>query len=271
MFKKRNYRKRVYQKKPLRSAVGRKGSSVSVGVKNYVKRALHTAIEDKSVQINPGPLLFGNVLESPDFNAYPMLPLTTYWTINQGSGQGNRVGNIIKTRKVMLNYILNPVSYDAGVNPAPSPSEVRMMLGYVKNTPSFAPIAGDINQLFQAGSTSAAPVGNLKDLISVYNKDYWDIKKSWTHKIGFATNGGTGTSAISQSFTNNDFKLNVMKRLDITKLVPKTCVFNDTSGTTNTKNLFFMFYAVSTLGATTSNITTPVRIDYWIDYVYEDA
>jgi len=271
MFKKRNYRKRVYQKKPLRSAVGRKGSSVSVGVKNYVKRALHTAIEDKGVQINPGPLLFGNVLESPDFNAYPMLPLTTYWTINQGSGQGNRVGNIIKTRKVMLNYILNPVSYDAGVNPNPAPSEVRMMLGYVKNTPSFAPIAGDINQLFQAGSTSAAPVGNLKDLISVYNKDYWEIKKSWTHKLGFASNTGTGALVGAQYFSNNDFKLNVMKKIDITKLCPKTCVFNDTSGTTNTKNLFFMFYAVSTQGATTSNITTPVRIDYWIDYVYEDA
>jgi len=268
MLAKRKYSKKGGMK---RTRAPRARAQVSPAIKSYVKQTVHAQIENKSVQINPGPLLFGNVLESPDFNAYPMLPLTTYWTINQGSGQGNRVGNIIKTRKVMLNYILNPVAYDAGVNPNPSPSEVRLMLGYVKNTPSFAPIAGDINQLFNSGSTTIAPVGNLKDLVSVYNKDYWSIKKSWTHKLGFASSTGTGSLPGAQFYANNDFKLNVMKRLDITKLCPKTCIFNDTSGTTNTKNLFFMFYAVSTQGATTSNITTPVRIDYWIDYIYEDA
>jgi len=252
-------------------AVGRRGSSVSVGVKKYVKKMIHTQIENKSVQINGGPVSFGNVLESPDFNAYPMLPLATYWTINQGSGAGNRVGNIIKTRKVMLNYVLYPLPYDAGTNATPQPSEVRLMLGYVKNTPSFAPIAGDINQLFNAGSTSQAPVGTLKDLISVYNNDYWAIKKSWTHKLGYASSTGTGGNAGQEFYANNDFKYNIVRKLNITKHCPSTCVFNDTSGTTNTKNLFFMFYAVAANGLSYSNIALPCRIDFWIDYVYEDA
>jgi len=258
---------------PLRKkgAAGKRKSSVSVSVKNYVKRALHTQIENKSIQINPGALSFGNVLESPDFNAYPMAPLALYWTIPQGTGQGARVGNEIKTRKCYLSYVLRPTQYDAGTNPAPQPTMVRMMLGYVKNTPSFAPISGDINQLFDAGSTSAAPIGTLKDLVSVYNTDYWTIKKTWTHKLGYANNSGTGAFATAQFFANNDFNLNVLKRLDITQYMPKTCVFNDTSATTNTKNLFFMFYAVASNGATFSNVTLPVNIDYWIDYIYEDA
>lgn len=270
MAPRKNMRKR---RAPLRkrSAAGKGKTSVSVGVKKYVKKMIHTQIENKSVQINPGPISFGNVLESPDFNAYPCLPCSGIWTINQSVGAGGRVGNIIKVRKVYLNYILYSNIYDAGTNANPSPQEVRLMLGYVKNTPSFPPIAGDIGQLFNSGSTSVAPVGNLKDLISVYNLDYWSIKKSWTHKIGFANNTGTGTNAATQGFSNNDFKLNVYKRLDITKYCVKTCIFNDTSATTNTKNLFFMYYAVRSNGGTSSNIDLPIRIDYTIDFVYEDA
>lgn len=259
-------------RKPLRKTVaGGKKTSVSAGVKEYVKKALHTQIETKSVQINPGQLSFGNVLESPDFNAYPMLPCSGFWSISQGTGQGNRIGNIVKTRKVYLNYVLRPTIYSATVNPVPQPSMIRMMLGYVKNTPSFPPIAGDINQLFNVGNSSTAPVGTLKDLISVYNTDYWTIKKSWTHKLGFAVNTGTGNSPLGAYYANNDFNLNVLKRIDITKHCPKTCIFNDTSVTTNTKNLFFMFYAVSSNGGAYTNIDLPCNIDYWIDYQYEDA
>jgi len=266
-FKKRS--RKTTKKRASRG--GKRSSGVSSAVKGYVKKELHSAIETKCVQINPGQLSFGNVAEAPDFNAYPMAPLNTYWTVPQGTGQGNRVGNIIKVRKCTLSYVLRPAQYDALTNPNPQPSEVVMFLGYVRNTPAFAPVPGDINQLFQAGSSSLAPVGSLKDIISIYNTDYWMIKKSWRHKLGFANNAGSGNSPASQSFANNDFKLNVVKRLDITKHMPKTCVFNDTSSTTNTKNLFLMFYAVSTNGGVYSSITLPVNIDYWIDFHYEDA
>ncbi|AXH73490.1 MAG: putative capsid protein [Circoviridae sp.] len=264
--------KRKYLKKRgMKKTRAPRAPRVSESVKSYVKKTIHSQIENKSVQINPGPVAFGNVLESPDFNAYPMLPSAGYWSINQGTGAGSRIGNIIKTRKVMLNYVLFPLPYDSGTNVFPGPVEVRMMLGYVKNTPSFVPVAGDITFLFQAGNTSASPVGTLKDLISVYNTDYWSIKKSWTHKLGFSAYSGTSVTPNQQYYQNNDFKMNVVKSLDITKHCPKTCIFNDTAATTNTKNLFFMYYAVASNGNVLSNITLPVRIDYWIDYQYEDA
>lgn len=257
--KKRTLKKRIAKPK------------ISLAVKKYVKRTVHAQIENKCIQINPGQFGFGNVLESPDFNAYPMAPLSTFWTVSPGVGQGARVGNVIKVRKVMLNYILRPAPYDATTNLNPQPSEVRLILGYVKNAPASLPITTDIQQLFNVGSSSTSPVGTLKDLISVYNTDYWNIKKSWTHKLGFANNQGTGGSPGVNYHANNDFKYNAMKRLDITKFMPKTCVFNDAAGTTNTKNLFFMMYAVAAGGGTYTATTLPVFIDYWIDFAYEDA
>lgn len=125
----KTFKRKTLRKKSVRG--GRKSSAVSSAVKTYVKRTLHSAIENKCVQINAGSN-FGNVFESPDLNAYPMCPLTAFWTIPQGVGQGGRIGNVIKIRKVRLNYILRPTPYDALVNPAPQPSEIQMFLGFVK-------------------------------------------------------------------------------------------------------------------------------------------
>ncbi len=268
MLKKRSSTKKLGYRK--RRAVGKRKSSVSAGVKKYVKRALHTTIENKCVQVNGGNS-FSGVQESPEFNAYPMCPYNGYWTIPQGVGQGGRIGNQIKTRKVTLNYVLRPLPYQASSNPAPQPCEVQLMLGYVKNTPCFLPIPGDINQLFQSGSSVTAPVGSLRDIISVVNTDYWVIKKRWTHKIGYAYNGGTGANNGNQFFANNDFQLNVVKKIDMTKFIPKTHIFNDSFGSTNTKNLFLMYYAVPSDGGTYSSTGLVANIEFWVDFHYEDA
>jgi len=267
-FKKRRNAPRKSQSR--KRVAGRRKSSVSVGVKKYIKKAIHSSIENKCVQINFGNS-FGNINESPDLNSYPMCPLSSYWTISQGTRQGERIGNQIKTRKVMLNYVLRPLPYSATSNPQPNPCEVQLMLGYVKNTPCFAPIAGDFAQLFQSGSSTSAPVGNLRDIISVINTDYWVIKKRWTHKVGYAASEGTGANPANQFQANNDFKLNHVKRLDITKHIPKTHIFNDGSAMTNTKNLFLMYYAVAADGGTYGANGLVANIEFWIDFHYEDA
>ena len=269
MLKKSIYRKRRAAPRK-RAAAGRRKSSVSVAVKKYVNRTIHSQIEDKSYQVQV-TTAFGNYVESPDFNAFPCLPLSGIWGIPLGVSNGQRVGTKIKVRKLYLSYVLRPQPYDAVTNTNTVPTEVRLMLGYVKSNPSELPITTDFAHFFQSGSTSIAPFGNLRDLIAIYNKDYWHISKSWTHKLGFAQNDGTGGSATQQFFTNNDFKLNVVKKIDITNLVPKTLVFNDSTLTTNTKNLFFMYYAVAANGATLGQFTLTNTIDYWLDINYEDA
>lgn len=264
---KRPYKKRgIYAKKKTRG--------VTTAVKKYVKSTIHRQIENKCVQINGG-VSFGNYLESPDFNAFPICPLAGIWSIPQGVLQGNRVGNQIKTRKVYLNYIVRPQPYDAVANPLPRPLNIQLMLGYVKNTPCFQPAALDIQQLFQSGSSVSAPIGSNRDIISVINTDYWTIKKRWNHKIGNSNFGGTTASAPDQSqnqfYANNDYKLNAIMRMDITKYVPSLLQFNDSGVTPTSKNLFFMYYAVAATGPTNSATVLPANMEFWIDFHFEDA
>jgi len=266
MLKKRNLRKRVLNRKRR----PRRKPNVSLTVKKYVKKAIHANVENKCVQINFGNS-FGNVNESPDFNAYPMCPLSSYWSISQGVTQGTRIGNQIKIRKVMLNYILRPLPYNATTNPQPNPCEVQMMLGYVKQTPSQIPTGSDVSVLFQSGASTSAPVGTLRDIISIVNTDVWVIKKRWTHKVGYAAFEGTGANAGNQFQANNDFKLNHVKRLDITKHIPKTLNFNDNSITSTNRNLFLMYYAVAADGGTYGSNGLVANIEFWIDFHYEDA
>jgi len=256
--------------KPFRKKTYQKKKKVPLAIKTYVQKEIARDIENKSVQINGGAN-FGSYLEDLTLNAYPMLPYTGYWSVTQGVGAGNRIGNQIKTRKLMLNYVLFPLPYDATSNPNPIPCEVIMYLGYVKNTPAVLPGATDFTYFYQSGNSSVTPAGSLRDLIAVNNKDYWVIKKRWSHKIGFSNNQGTGGVANYQYQANNDFKLNVVRRLDITKLVPSTIIFNDTGSSPTTKNLFLMFEAVSSNGLVLGAAFKTVTIDYWIDFEYEDA
>lgn len=266
-LKKRPMRKRA----PLRKrAAGGKRTSVSAGVKKFVKRALSAEIENKSVQVNQ-QISFGNVFESPDFNAFPMCPQTGFWVISQGVGAGARVGNRIKIKSVHLNYVLRPNPYDIAFNPNPVPVNVLLYLGYVKNAPSFVPNSADVTQFFQAGNSVQAPFGTLKDTVAIINKDFWVIKKKWMEKIGYSAADGTGSVAGNQFFANNDYKMNSVKRMNITNLCQKTCIFNDSAGGITNRNLYFMFQAVSSTGFATGATTLTANIDYWVDFVYEDA
>lgn len=265
------FRKRGMRKLKRRPTFARKRTrTVSQAVKKYVKSTIHKQIENKCVQINGGTG-FGNVLQSPVMNAYPMQPLSGYWNITQGTGAGARIGNQIRVRKLELSYVLRPMPYEATNNPAPMPCEIQLMLGYVKSTPSYAPVALDISQLFQSGNSVSAPVGSLRDIIAVINKDYWEIKKRWTHKVGYSTSNGTGSQSANQFFANNDFKLNVVKKINITKFVPTTCLFNDAGITPTTRNLFFMYQAVAASGEILPATRIPMTIDFWLDFRYEDA
>lgn len=254
------------KRQPLRA----KKTTVSQAVKKYVKRSIHANVENKQVNINAGAS-FGTILESTDMNMYPMLPYTGLWTIPQGVTVNARIGNQIKIRKIMLNYVLRPNPYDAVFNVATVPQEIDMFLGYTKQLPGFAPVAGDLGNLFQNGAAALAPVGSLRDIISSVNTDYWHISKRWRHKLGYASSTGTGGNAGNQFFTNNDFKLNVVKKLDITKFCPKTVTFNDANNTPQGRNLFFFYQSVRADGIIGGATQLPVNIEFWIDFKYEDA
>lgn len=271
-YRKRGYskRSRPYKKGPKKVLSKRRGGLMVRSFKKYIDKVVRANIENK-VQNTEYSTNFGAITNSSTMYVYPVTPYTGYMTIGNGVLQNNRVGNVIKTRRVMLNYVLRPNAYNVSSNAGPAPFEVDMFLGYVKQAPALIPQAGDYASLFQSGNTSIAPIGNLGDLISTINTDYWTIKKRWRHKIGFSANEGTGQNVGYQSFTNNDFKLNVVKKLDITRHVPKTIKWNDGVATPSTRGLFFFFQAVSSAGNVLAASQQPGNIEFWIEFNYEDA
>jgi len=264
MFKKRPIRRKA------KRAPRRKTTGVSLAVKKYVKRTIATNVENKIVNFNQS-LNFGSSDNNSTLYVYPILPYTGYGTIGQGITQGTRIGNQIKLRKVMLNYIIRPAPYDAVENTTPVPCEVEMYLGRVKSVPGELPNTADMGLLYQLGASTTGPSGDLSDVISDINTDYWLIKKRWRHKIGYSNNQGTGANNQFQFGANNDFKLNVVKKLNITKLCPPTLKFNDSNNTVQGPNLFFFYEAISATGASLAATQKPCHIDYWITIQYEDA
>lgn len=267
--KKRGRGKRVYRKR-----TAPKKSSVSKNVKRYVKKALHSQIENKIVSINQ-TLAFGNIAESPDLNLYPVLPYAGYTSIPQGVGAGSRVGNRCKVMKVLLKYVLYPEAYSSSTNPIPQPQEVQMFLLNLKQASGILPTATQLQGLVQLGSASVALSGNISDIaINSWNTDVFNVR-SWTHKLAWAGYTGTGstspTTAQSQYFANNDFKLNVIRKMDITKHVASQIRMDDGGQTHLGKNVFFGFQCVNSNGTTGGSTILPCRINYWIDIVYEDA
>lgn len=265
---KRSYRKS--SRRPARKRVYRK-SKVSLKVKRYVKREIHRLAEDKHISVN-NQVAFGNVTESPDLNIYPMMPYPGFISIPQSVLVSGRVGNTIRIKKVMLNYTLVPLPYDAVTNANPQPIICQFFLGNVKNSRGVIPsvVAGDFNQIVDIGSTSSALAGNLQDLCCEFNRDYWDMKKVWTHKLGFANYEGTGAEVDAQYRSNNDYRLNYVKKLNITKYCPKTVKFNDGTNQQQGPNLFFMFQCVGSGGGILGATTLQARINYWVHIHYED-
>jgi len=268
-YGKKAKRRNTYVRKG-RARVGRKSSGVTVAVKKYIKKTISANVENKMANANYAGA-FGNAVANPSLYSYPMTPYTGYMTIGQGVQQNQRIGNSIKVKRAILRYVLRPMPYDAGSNPFPAPVQVDLYLGRTRLCGGDLPITGDMTTLFQNGNTSFGPVGNLNDLISETNKDYWHIAKRWSHKVGTADSYGSGSTAGAQYFANNDFKLNVVRKMDITKHYPKILKFNDGTNQVQGNGLFLFYQCLNASGGTNGSTTMPCHITFWIDVRYEDA
>jgi len=260
-------KKKTFRKKSFYA----KSPKVANVIKNYVKKEIHREVENKGVQLQYSASLYG-VNGSSTLNAFPVCPYTGLLAIAQGVGQNARIGNTIKTRSLMFKYVLRPLSYDATINNVPQPYEIQMIFCRTKNNPSATPVSAEINQLFQLNNAALGPQGTLEDLCIPFNKDYWDILKVVRHKIGYADNTGSGAQVTAQYFANNDFKLNVVNSINLTKHYPKTVKFNDTGASPTTKGIFLLINVIpANSSAAIPAAQLPVRIHSYIDYQYEDA
>jgi len=260
---KRSYRKkRGFTKK--RSYKKRGG--VSSSIKRYVKRTIHSNIENKVEILTGGNEYLYPYVTNGNIFTKTCIP---YTNITQGTGM-DRIGNVIKTRSCMFSYIIFENQYDAVFNPIPRPQDVLVFFGKLKNSKPTAPTITEYAKLFQGGDTSVAPVSLPLDMVQSVNKDLFTVFKVFRHKVGYSINTNSGANVAAASYANNDYKISVTNKVNCTKWCPKTLKFNDTTNIPTNDGLY-MWAMCSNADGTVATASRPLFISYNVTYFYEDA
>jgi len=206
-----------------------------------------------------------------NFNSlFPVSPYPGYFGIAQGVGQADRVGNRITIKKATLNLMFQPLPYDLTFNSQPRPCFVKLYLFYDRLSPVNEP--ADLSNFFQNGNTSTSPntLGLPVDMLKKINNDRYKVVLQRTVKLGCASYTGTGTSAVNQSYANNDFSLCPIMKIDYTKHLVKTVKYNDTTAIPNTRALFCAMLIMSADGSTISTQRV-ARYTGFMQLEYTDA
>lgn len=257
--------RRIVRKRAPRAV---KRPAVSQVVKKYVQRAIATKAENKIANIQSSVTLCSYSNDNT-LRAQALTPNSSSYQISQGITQNTRVGNSITVKRIMFNYTITPRPYEALTNPTPKPGVVQMILCRVKNATADTPNSTDVALLFQNGNSSAAPFGTIEDLNRYYNKDYFMILKSWSHKLGCASYTGTGGVAGGQYFANNDFNFFIQRKMDISSHIPKIMKFNDNTNNQQGPGIFLLTQYLNADGSTSTSIVADLK--YYINFEYEDS
>lgn len=266
-------RKMAKPKRPYKTK-SKGTTSITKAVKTYVNRAIHKQIENKQANIIDD-ILIGPWFGQVNLQCHPLMPVpmgtpTGGIHIDQGVGQSDRVGNTIRTRKLLFRYIMTPAIQDQALNPQPVPQEVRVFFGYLKNQRMVQPDVSYFNKLYQFGNSATSPFNNLWDITMPVNNDLFHVCKQVRHRVGNSVYTDYAGIKPNNYYTNNDFSLNVTRTLDLTKYINKVLKFDDTSGTCDT-GLYVWFISVNADGSDTINTISSVRVQYSLTYEYEDA
>jgi len=270
-FRKKSYKRKTYKRK----SYAPKKKSFKRKVMNVLARRVETkTVQTEKIDTN---LYYPN--QGTDFdtqNTIRMSPNDTTLPIAQGSGQGNRIGNKITTKRVMLNLTFQPTPYSAISNPEPHPMQVKIVLFYDRQNMSGMTNNADTltnpkprTNFFQFGNSATNISGNLTDVIAPFNKDRYAILSTKTFKLGYSRYDGSGYSIAAQAFSNNDFKLLYTCKWNITKYLPKTTKFPDSSNNPSSRGLWMQVMPAQ-VGATGPAGVIPLTMSYWIDYNYTD-
>lgn len=262
--------------------LGRKNKGVTKAVKRFVKTSFHRMIENKRMTTEFTKNLFNISAGVPGFQPNCIIPLCPnaatggIYTIPQGVGQQQRIGNQVSVKKAYLRGILVPSVYNAVSNPTPAPLNVKMwIISFKRNVlqqtqaDCYQTVA---NTFFANGNTSIGLLGTLYDLVTPHNKDVVNVHYQRTFKLGYASYAGmTGGSSVTDPKTDNDYKLNHKFTLDITKYLPKRMYFNDTDNGTTSKQVYAVFEAVYYNGTNMTGATSPCGFIGGIDLHYQDS
>lgn len=257
-----------------RNQAGKKAAKLSQPMKVAIRRELRREVEVKSKQTYYG----ANGLYGPaaatfnSVNNVVVCPSSTVCDINQGTGEGARIGNQIRTRKLVYRGILCAKPYSGSTNPTPKPVEVRMVFYRQRNDPAVLPPSPSTD-FFQFNNTTNPIPDSLQNQIQVVNTDKYQVFMQRVYKVGWALNATTDAPSSSvpvNAQPNNDFSINCKFAIDLTKYLPKVIRYNDNNAEPTSAGLFCLFILAYADGTAIGNAAIPVELSSTLDFQYED-
>lgn len=234
-----------------------------------VRKAVVKLAETKSHQFTTNSLMLAyNATSWATVGLRAITPHSSGVNIVQGTGQGDRIGNKIRTKRVILDICMYPIIYNATTNPSPQPNEVIIWIFGVKESSA---LPTNLDGFFQNGNNSTDPSGQLNDTVKTVNTDKYILYKKVIKKLGFAEAAGSGVNVNYQSFANNDYKLNCNVRMDLTKYCPKNVVWTDTTAQPHSKMVCIAIEVCPSNGAAYPTNTTPAQMYYNLNYEFTDV
>ena len=252
---------------------GRISKKLEKAVKAISDREIFKNAEVKAVSLAPAAVNIGaaGYASFATTNCYQLTPGSNL-SITQGVDQSSRIGNSIRPTKAIFHFALHALAYDVTVNPTPESTIVRMWFLRQKNSPSTSPSAGTWQSgFFQRGNTTADMDGTVGDLLQPINTDVYHVYGVKTYKMGFASNGGTGTDVAAQSYNNNDFHEFVEEHLDFLKWCPKTINYQDNTSTpTMSPSVNVVMEVLNADGSAMGSTKRPIRLTWSIEFEFID-
>lgn len=273
-----------WQKKGMK-----KGAKSTKALKTLVKKVIDSQAEKKMVQFFNSSGLNTSVVASDwsAFNAWILTSDTTsraMYAIAQGTAQGSRVGNLIRTHKMTMRLalIINP-AYGDTTNYNACPLYVTLWVVKLKDhlDDTITTLQNVVqSSFFQNSGATAAFAGDLSDLIKTPNKDQVTVLKRKVYKVGLAevisASGNNVSNTNSNRFMNNDSSMAITDTLDLTKCIPTVQKFNDGDNLTTSRRTYLFFTSARCDGQQTltslgfSSGTRPYQTSIGIDYQYTD-
>lgn len=254
-YKKRNYRRR-------RGTSTRKGRTVSTAVRSYVRRAIHSNLEQKK------NIYYANFsISSGATTAVPHAVSLFPTNIAQGTGESQRIGNVINLRSGYIRgrIYLNP--YNVTTNPKPSPLLVKMFLVSCKPThsPSLTQPA-TFATFFNVNNSGVNFQSTLLDMHLPVNDKFWTLHASKIVMLG-VNNASASYPTANCVFGGGSFSVpfyfSLRKHTGMLK-------YDDGGINPTNKNLILIFQPVYADNTNTATYL-PCSVSYTIENTYEDA
>lgn len=249
----RKNQKMARRKKAKRPA--NKKVKVSPNIKAYVSRVLNRKLEDKHVANVSQPTTQISAMTTTQLNP---INLASIWTLSQGTGQGNRIGNVVHPKKWRIK------GYFSQAFGAPSSSPVIIKM-YIYKLKSGFGVPGSSLNFYQNGNNNIAPSGTFSDQLKNVNLDFYTLYTTRLFKIGSATQLGTTAGTGNNDFLNiKAFNINCLK-------YQKSAIkFSDTTGAPNNTGLYMSYTACYADGSAIGTGNIP-NITWEIEGSFEDA